>query len=470
MTITGRAAARNAGSARAARERGRAPAPPGWGRQRIPAAGGVAVMAALLAAGGSWAGATRLRAGSRPTAATFSPSFPIWTVPGTGPLLRWPTAGEGAVAIAGVGLVGSSPHERRVPIASVTKMMTALVVLADHPLLPGQTGPVITIRPEDVHDYSTELHAGDSTVEVTAGETLTEYQLLEALLIPSGDNIADRLAIWDAGSIHGFVAKMNAMARSFELTSTRYADASGVDPRSSSTAAEQALVASKLIAEPVIRTIVRRQRDVFPVVGLIANRNPALRIDGIIGLKGGYSSEAHTCLVTAAFRSRHRVLVISVALGQPDPASAALIDERLLEAVTTKLERRRLTAPRATAGTMALPGIIPGVALVTPPKPSAAIVWPGLQLTEEITAAPGVSAETLVSSPAGSAVATMTVSAPWGVLATVPLRVAAPPPAPPSASLAGTAGTSKPAARVRQPADASSARAPTRGLARAVAR
>ena len=69
---------------------------------------------------------------------------------------------------------------------------------------------------------------------------LTEHQLLEALLVPSADNIADYLATWDAGSIAGFVAKMNATARQLHLRSTHYADASGVNPSSRSTAADQA--------------------------------------------------------------------------------------------------------------------------------------------------------------------------------------------------------------------------------------
>ena len=413
----------------------------------MPLVGGIAAAVTLLAASGGWAASMSARADAL-TPITFSPSL---TVPGTIPLFRWPTTGESAVAVAGVGLVEASPAERRVPIASVTKMMTALVVLADHPLLPGETGPLVTVRPVDVHDYTTELHAGDSTVQVSVGEALSEYQLLEALLLPSGDNIADRLAIWDAGSIRRFVAKMNAMGGSLGLKATRYADASGVNPRSSSTAADQALVASKLIAEPVIRTIVRRRRAIFPVVGVISNVNPALRIDGIIGLKGGFSSEAHTCLVTAAFRRHHHVLVVSVALGQRDPATAALIDERLLEAATGKLERRRLTAPGATLGTISALGGNPSLALVAPLKPTAAIVWPGLQLVEEITMAPGVSAKTLASARAGSVVAAMTLSAPWSVLETVPLHLAA---APPAASPVAPAATSKPGQTLRQPARA----------------
>ena len=76
-------------------------------------------------------------------------------------------------------------------------------------------------------------------MRVRAGEKLTERQALEAMLIPSGNNIAWMLARWDAGSDGAFVATMNARARSLGLRQTRYADASGADPATVSTAADQ---------------------------------------------------------------------------------------------------------------------------------------------------------------------------------------------------------------------------------------
>jgi D-alanyl-D-alanine carboxypeptidase (penicillin-binding protein 5/6) len=362
---------------------------------------------------------------------------PRWTVPGPKPMFAWPTTGEGAVAVAGVGLVGNSPRNAQVPIASLTKMMTALVVLADHPLLPGQTGPSVLFSPEDVQDYSNHVRAGDSAVRVRAYESLTEYQLLEALLMPSGDNIADRLATWDAGSIPQFVVKMNTMADALALTSTNYADASGVDPRSASTAGDQALVASTLMTNPVIRGIVRQRRATFPVVGLIRSLNPALGIDGIIGVKGGFSSKARTCLVTAAFRSRHRVLVVSVALGQSGPASAARIDEALLEAATKTLERLPLTVPRAVVGTITAPGQGTTMELIAPRTPIAGIVWPGLTVDQTITTEPSAYAATPASARDGSVVALLTLSTPWSVLGTVSLRLAAEPKGPPRVPPAG---------------------------------
>jgi len=265
---------------------------------------------------------------------------PGGVVPVRVPVLDWPKVGQAAVVVRGVGIVGRSPAERPVPIASLTKMMTALVLLHDHPLVPGESGPRFRITAADVAMYETEAVAGDSTVEVVAGEILNEYQFLEALLVPSGDNFADMIATWDAGSISRFVGKMNTMARSLGLTATHYADASGLNPASKSTAADQARLAADLMGDAVVRGIVRRPDLPFPVVRRIWNANPALGIDGIIGVKSGWTFEASGCLATAAFRTvRHRgVLVIVAALGQPGGLwNAAAVDEALLEATTRAL-------------------------------------------------------------------------------------------------------------------------------------
>ena len=346
----------------------------------------------------------------------------VRTIAGPAPVFRWPAVGEAAVAVGGTGIVGETRDQRPVPIASVTKMMTAIVVLHDHPLAPGQAGPAVEITAGDVEDWRQELAAGDSVLAVDVGERLTEYQLLEALLIPSADNVADLLAAWDAGSSDRFVARMNRTAESLALTSTHYADPSGVDPRSVSDAADQALVAARLMADPVVRGIVRRARISLPIAGIIPNRNPALAIGGIVGVKGGYTSHAGYCLVTAAFRMRHASLVISVALGQPDEESPASIDEELLRVATPALRRARLTAPGARVGTATLtPG--PVFPLFGPSTPPTAVVWPGLVVRYAISVP---SAQALRAATPQAAAGTLTISAPWGSLAEVAVTAGPP--------------------------------------------
>ncbi len=350
----------------------------------------------------------------------------IAVVPGLRPVFTWPKVGQAAVAVRGVGIVGRSARERPVPIASLTKMMTAFVILYDHPLASGESGPSVLITPADVGTWEAEAVAGDSTVKVAAGESLSEYQLLEALLVPSGDNIADLLATWDAGSVGRFVEKMNTMAKILGLTSTHYADASGIDASSVSTAADQARLAADLMGSTVVRAIVRKRHFAFPVAKSLWNANPALGTDGIIGVKSGWTFAANSCLVTAAFRTvrHHGVLVVAAVLGQPGGlVDATVVDEDLLRVTTGALVAYRVAAAGAKVTTVALPKAAGKVVLVAPRQPSFATAWRGLKLTERISSSTGLSSSVLATERVGTIVAELEVVAPWGVIGRFPLRV-----------------------------------------------
>ena len=124
------------------------------------------------------------------------------------------------VAVGATGRPRISGSTASVPIASLAKMMTVYVVLEDHPLNGTTTGPSITVTAAQAAAYASEAANRDSVLQVTAGETLTEKQALEALLIASADNIADLLAQWDAGSTAAFVTKMNTTAHTLGMDHT----------------------------------------------------------------------------------------------------------------------------------------------------------------------------------------------------------------------------------------------------------
>src|SRR5919201_6830156 len=115
-------------------------------------------------------------------------------IPGAAPTLPWPARGAAAVGVSGLGFIASSGNEQAIPAASVTKVMTALIVLEDKPLKSGETGPTITLTDADVQAYETDFRAGQSVVKVEAGEQLTEFQALQGLLIPSANNLGESLA------------------------------------------------------------------------------------------------------------------------------------------------------------------------------------------------------------------------------------------------------------------------------------
>ncbi len=239
------------------------------------------------------------------------------TVRGPAPTLPWPHQGEAAVAVVGAGTVGSAGPSAPVPVASLAKVMAALVVLHDHPLSPGQSGPEVSITPADQAVFEADQAAGDSVAPVVAGESLSELQLLEGLLIPSADNLAQLIAPWDAGTEAAFVARMNRSAATLGMRSTHYADAGGVSPSTVSTATDELRLAEAAVTNSVLMSIVRQ-----PSVNLggfaLVNYNNLLGQSGIIGIKTGSTSAAGGCFMFAAdgTASGQKVQVVGVVLGQ----------------------------------------------------------------------------------------------------------------------------------------------------------
>lgn len=279
------------------------------------------------------------------------------TMPGAAASITWPGQGEAAVGVEGSGLLAQGGKQSETPLASVTKLMTAYVVLKDHPLAKTASGPNVTVTATDVSTYDTDQAQGDSVVPVTAGEQLTELQLLEALLIPSGDNIATMLAVWDAGSEAAFVSKMNATARTLGLADTHYTDASGVAPGTESTAVAQVRLAMADMAMPAFRAVVAMTQATLPVAGVVYNVNAELGTDGIIGVKTGYTSEAGGCFVfaaTAKVDGRTRTVVGAVLhqLGTSAQPSALTEAFDASTAVLTTTERSLEQATVIPTGTV----------------------------------------------------------------------------------------------------------------------
>ena len=180
-------------------------------------------------------------------ASTVRPAHRPAELPGS----VWPADGQAAVILSGQPRIHVGPNQHAAPIASLAKMMTAYLVLRDHPLGSSQGGPTITLTDADVADTDRRAGQQESVVPVAAGEQLTERQALEALLLPSANNIAAVLARWDAGSEGRFVARMNATARSLGMADTRYTDPSGYDDGTVSTAADQIRIVERAMRLPV---------------------------------------------------------------------------------------------------------------------------------------------------------------------------------------------------------------------------
>ncbi len=210
----------------------------------------------------------------------------------------------------------ASPYEQPAPIASLAKVMTAYLTLERYPLSGAQDGFTITVTPAQAQAEARDAAQGQSGVAVLAGEQLTERQLLEALLIPSGNNIAQMLATQMAGSETRFVAEMNAEARALGMDHTIYTDPSGFDPSTVSTAADQLRVFLRAMRFAVFRQIVSMASVTLPVAGTLTNYDPLIT-EGYAG-KTGSDSAAGGCLAffTPVTVGGRQLTAVGVVMGQ----------------------------------------------------------------------------------------------------------------------------------------------------------
>lgn len=238
--------------------------------------------------------------------------------PGESPQLSAPA---GALFDLGSGrlLLEVGARERR-PIASVTKVMTAMVVM-DH------------AAPRDIVTVTSTMAAqSGAALGLRPGERIAIRDLLYALLLQSANDAAVALAEHVAGGVERFVAMMNRRARELGLEDTRFASPNGLDDAGYSTAADLAVITVHALRHPTIaRAVATRFRSIPAPEGeerQVQNRNALLWLyPGAVGVKTGWTSAAGFCLVAAA--ERRGLRLGSVVLGAPQEAfsdAVALLD------------------------------------------------------------------------------------------------------------------------------------------------
>ncbi len=231
--------------------------------------------------------------------------------------IQWPANAQGAVCIANEGVIDKTQDQSPQPTASVAKLMTAYIVLKDHPLSTFQNGPTLVFTGEDERIYEHDKKDGQSVVKVVAGERLTERQMLEALLLPSANNIATKIAKWDSGSVSAFVDKMNKTALELGMKNTHYEDPSGINLNTQSSAYDQLLLAQKAMEIETLKEIVAMPQTTLPVAGTVYNVNYVLGKGGIVGIKTGSMPKAGGNFVFASYDNvgTKQVLIIGALLG-----------------------------------------------------------------------------------------------------------------------------------------------------------
>ncbi|MCD9144393.1 D-alanyl-D-alanine carboxypeptidase [Streptomyces albireticuli] len=336
--------------------------------------------------------------------------------------MPWPGEGQAAAMVQGVGSLGTYGEEKPVPTASVAKVMTAYVILKNHPLQKGDKGPEIEVDAEAENESKSQ---DESRVPLTKGEKFSEYDMLQMLLIPSGNNAARLLARWDAQTREAFVAKMNAAAKELGMSKTTYTDPSGFDKTTVSTAVDQLKLAEAVMKDEVFREIVAKPNaDVTNGPHLNNNNDELLLKVGVLGIKTGSSTPAGGALMWAAKRTvggkEHLILGATMDQhfkGGPDPNAenslkmVKTVSYKMIKAVQDSLTSTTIVKKGDVVGYVedGLGGKTPVVAT----KDLTGAGWPGM--TAKLTIGKGAKAVPH-EAKAGTEVGELTVGSGTGAM------------------------------------------------------
>lgn len=256
------------------------------------------------------------------------------------------TAKAYALIEAGSGrlLAGANEHER-LPMASTTKIMTALLVIESGE----DMDALVTVPPEAAGTEGSSMHLG-------AGERISLRDLLYGLMMVSGNDAAVTLAVHFSGSVDAFAARMNAKAAALGCTDTHFVNPNGLhDPDHYTSAFDLCRIAAAAMAHPFFRELVSTQRysaSTGDRPRTFHTKNKVLtQIDGGCGVKTGFTKKAGRCLCFAA--ERQGMLLIGAVLNAPDMWNDA---KKLLDRGFSDYELHTFLTPGETVGTVPVTG------------------------------------------------------------------------------------------------------------------
>lgn len=259
-----------------------------------------------------------------PSVAATLQQLPAFSTPAA--TVAMPSYGAGAIGGVDDGRIYAG-YDLDTPraIASITKVVTALVVLDAHPIAEGHPGAMVTLTARDATLRERYAAIGGVTAPAPEGLAVSQRQIIELMMVQSANNYAETLATWAFGSVDAYLDAARAWLDARGLTTISVADATGFSP--SNTASPRALLELGRIAmaDPVVSAASALPNVSVPGVGTFENRNRLIGVDGVTGLKTGTLDEAGACLLFSAAHEveGETVMVVGVVLGGPNHARLA---------------------------------------------------------------------------------------------------------------------------------------------------
>lgn len=322
------------------------------------------------------------------------PQAVVTTTPWTEParpsqVLTLPTIGASALGAVGFdGLLAQSGISTPVPIASISKVITALVVLEAKPITASEAGPTLTFTAADAALSSKYTKMLGKVEPMRAGEQLTERQALEVMLVSSANNYAEAIADWAFGDESSYVDATHAWLNEHDLTATTIVEPTGISPQNVSSPANLVRLGELALQHPVVAAIVSARQVTVPVLGTVNNTNELLGIGGVDGIKTGTLPEAGSCLLFSADYpvGDTTVTVVGVILGGTDRDAVDAAVTALLAGVATGFHQVKLAAAGEKFAAFSTPW--GESANATAAKDARAIVWSDRPITSNIETLP----------------------------------------------------------------------------------
>ncbi|HTN56292.1 MAG TPA: D-alanyl-D-alanine carboxypeptidase [Microbacterium sp.] len=312
---------------------------PGWRRPRalLP----VGIIAAL---GAAYVGGTLLCPLDAVAPTVTTEKVTIESAPAA--TVAWPANGSAAVGIQGMSTLASTTD--RDEIASITKIASAMMVLEKLPLEVGEQGPSFEFTRSDRQEYLDYRWGNQSSLDVPVDGSLTEYQMLQGVLLGSANNYIDRLAreLW--GSEQAFADAANVWLSDHGIEGISLESPSGFDRDNVASPAALIRLGEVAMAHPVLAEIVGMRSAEIPGVGTVTNTNQMLQDDGVVGMKTGTLSHWNLLTAKDVRSGETTVRVFAAVLGQDSNADRVAVTRQLLAGVEKSLTDQPVSVPKGT--------------------------------------------------------------------------------------------------------------------------
>lgn len=257
--------------------------------------------------------------------------------------IGWPAHAQASIGTVEDGILASEPNQEPRPTASTAKIIAVLTILKEKPLAPGESGPLITMTARDMAIYNDYFAAGGSLVAIQVGEQLSQYQMLQGILIRSGNNLADSLAIWAFGSLSKYQIAAQKLVDELGMTNTTVGlDASGLSPTTTSTAEDLTRLGIAAMKNEVVREIIRQPISNLPVDGTKPSTNWMLGQNGVVGIKtGSLPSVGGVFMIASEYTpdGEDPITIVGAVQGAPNTYTAISLAGELAEKAKTLFVR-----------------------------------------------------------------------------------------------------------------------------------